>query len=84
MYLLKLVEGKRNDSISQENNMTSKDNTKCPNCGSLYKITKYRLLSRDIDKIDCVVCGVELLKWNGAVAYDAELLQRSDWLNKED
>ncbi len=63
--------------------MTNKDNRTCPNCGSLYTITKYKLLSRDIDKIDCGVCGTELLNWNGAVAYDAELIQRADWPNKE-
>ena len=48
----------------------------CKNCGSLYTIRKYKLLSRDKDKIDCEVCGVELISWNGAVMYDAELIEK--------
>ena len=54
----------------------------CPNCGSLYSITKHKLIMRDIDKIDCDVCGAELLSWNGAVMYNAKLIQRVDWPKK--
>ena len=55
----------------------------CKNCGTLYLITNIKLIMRDKDKIDCEVCGAELLSWNGAVMYDAHLIQRADWPKKE-
>ncbi len=54
----------------------------CEKCGSLYSITKIKLIMRDIDQIDCDVCGAELLKWNGAVMYTAQLVKRADWPKK--
>lgn len=55
----------------------------CKQCGSIYSVTKTKLIMRDIDKIDCEVCGAELLSWNGAVMYDAQLVQRADWPKKK-
>jgi hypothetical protein len=51
----------------------------CRKCGSEYTITKIKLIMRDIDKIDCDVCGEELMHWNGAVMYTSKLTKRGDW-----
>jgi|GEM_PF-4637189 len=29
----------------------------CPNCGSVYELTKQKIPVRDKDSIDCEVCG---------------------------
>jgi len=57
-------------------------NKTCPNCGSVFSITKHKLIMRDKDTIDCDVCGTELLSWNGAVMYSHKLVQRADWPKK--
>ena len=51
----------------------------CKNCGSVYSITRQKLIMRDIDRLECEVCGAELLSWNGAVMYNSKLVQRADW-----
>lgn len=38
----------------------------CPGCGTQYEATEIRLLMRDQDSFECVVCDTEVMKWNGA------------------
>ena len=51
----------------------------CPQCGSVYEITYTKIIMRDKDSIACEVCGAELVRWNGAVIYFAELRDRVEW-----
>lgn len=48
----------------------------CSNCGSVYEVTRHKLIMRDRDSINCEVCGEELHSWNGAVMYSAKLVKR--------
>lgn len=48
----------------------------CKKCGSVYEITNYKTPMRDRDSIDCNVCGEELMRWNVAAFYRAELIKK--------
>jgi ribosomal protein S27E len=48
----------------------------CEECGSIYKVTKFKTIMKDKDSIACEVCGRELLSWNGGAMYQALLIKR--------
>lgn len=50
----------------------------CPKCGSDYEFTKLHTPMRDKDKIDCDVCGEELIRWNGGLYYTYKMLRRKE------
>jgi ribosomal protein S27E len=54
----------------------------CEKCGSEYTITKIKIPVRDDDKIECEICGTELLSWNGGVMYRHQLDKRGEWPKK--
>lgn len=55
----------------------------CKQCGSTYWITSEHIRVRDKDSISCEVCGAVLIEWNEARVYDAKLLKRKDWPQKQ-
>ena len=48
---------------------------RCGNCQSLYRIIEQEVSFRDSDYLECKICGTELHRWNGAVAYRSELIE---------
>jgi len=55
----------------------------CPQCGSEYEVTSQKTITRDIDSIECDVCGVTLKQWSGSTIYAAKLIKRGEWPKKE-
>lgn len=52
------------------------DNLKtCSNCGAKYEITRYKLIMRDRDSLECDICGQELMHWNGAEMFTSKLIE---------
>jgi ribosomal protein S27E len=45
---------------------------KCPQCGSLYELDSYHVITRDRDSIECDICGATIKEWSGS---------ESTWLN---
>lgn len=56
----------------------SKVTMTCSGCGSEYELTKYKIIIRDRDTIDCKVCGTELKRWNGAEMWTSELVTKKE------
>lgn len=50
----------------------------CKKCGSVYELSYTSTIMRDVDKIDCEVCGEILKKWSEAKIWDAKLIKRND------
>ena len=48
---------------------------RCENCSAVYRIKVVSVPFRDSDFIDCRICGVELIRWNGGAIYRAELVE---------
>ena len=57
--------------------------TKCPQCGSLYELDSYHVITRDSDSIECDVCGATIKKWSGSRVYSAKLLKAEPWPKKD-
>jgi hypothetical protein len=38
----------------------------CPHCGSEYEVTYAKVIVRDQDTADCVVCGKEMARWSSS------------------
>ncbi len=47
----------------------------CAGCGAVYDITKHRSPMRDMDKLECEICGELIMQWNGGVFYTMERVQ---------
>src|SRR3546814_19980328 len=56
--------------------MPKTGSTTCERCKSVYYVTATSAIMRDKDSIDCTVCGLELIRWNEAKIYGAELKSR--------
>lgn len=48
----------------------------CQKCGSRYRLSFTKVIFRDKDTIECLVCGEELHRWNEAKIWHAELLEK--------
>ena len=48
----------------------------CKKCGSVYEITRYKIIVRDRDSLNCQVCGEELMRWSEASHFSAELIKK--------
>lgn len=48
----------------------------CSGCGSEYELTKYKIIIRDKDTINCSVCGKELKSWNGGEMWTSKLIKK--------
>ena len=46
----------------------------CPECGSVYEVTEYKLPVRDNDSFNCS-CGHEMASWNGSRVPSYRLIQ---------
>ena len=56
----------------------------CPQCGSTYHLKVFKLMQRDVDSIDCSVCGKkDIFDWNEAKMYTATLVDKKEWPKKD-
>ena len=50
----------------------------CSECGAKYKLYSMKIPMRDKDSERCEICGATLISWNGAIMYDARLIEKGD------
>ncbi|BAY41447.1 hypothetical protein NIES2111_58430 (plasmid) [Nostoc sp. NIES-2111] len=61
----------------------SEQNETCPKCNSIYRVTTFRLPTRDSDYFDCQVCGDRIREWNDTEVPSFTLIQRGQHKESE-
>ncbi len=52
------------------------DRVKCKQCHSVYQLSSRTLEHKEVNTIECFVCGLTIKHWNGFTTYTARLTRR--------
>jgi len=55
----------------------------CQHCHSKFNLNSEKYNWRDKDSINCEVCNMELISWDGSTVYTSTLIERGDKLSEQ-